>query len=58
MCKGDELSAENQIIVPIISGGDCFGSIVVFDKDKESRFSSTDVKLVSLGAGILSKNFQ
>lgn len=58
VCKGDELLAENQIIVPIISGGDCFGSIVVFDKDKENRFSSTDVKLVSLGAGILSKNFQ
>ena len=53
----DDFGAENQIIVPIISGGDCFGSIVIFDKDKDSRFSSADVKFIQLGATFLSKQF-
>ncbi len=52
--KGDDLEAENQIVVPMISGGDCFGSIILFDKDKASRFSSSDVKLVQLGSNFLS----
>jgi len=52
---GANLESENQIIVPIISGGDCYGSLVVFDKDKSSRFSSSDVKFVQLGATFLSK---
>ena len=52
--KGNDFEAENQIIVPMIFGGDCFGAIVVFDNDKASRFSSSDVKLVQLGANFLS----
>ena len=51
---GNDFDAENQIIVPMISGGDCFGSIVLFDKDKSARFSSADVKLVQLGSSFLS----
>lgn len=51
---GNDFDAENQIIVPMISGGDCFGSIVLFDKDKTARFSSADVKLVQLGCSFLS----
>ena len=52
--KGENFEAENQIVVPMIFGGDCFGAIVVFDNDKVSRFSSSDVKLVQLGANFLS----
>ena len=51
---GNDFDAENQIIVPMVSGGDCFGSIVLFDKDKAARFSSADVKLVQLGCSFLS----
>lgn len=54
---GQDFQIENQIIVPIISAGDCFGSCILFDKDKSSRFSSSDVKLVQLGASFLSKQF-
>ena len=50
-----DLQSENQIVVPVISGGDCYGSLIVFDKDKSSRFSSNDVKFVRLGATFLSK---
>ena len=49
---------ENEIIVPIISNGDCYGSVTLFDKDKTSRFASSDVKFVQLGASFLSKQFE
>ena len=56
--KGDDIGAENQIIVPIVSGsGDCYGSVLVFDNDKQSRFSSSDVRFIKLGASFLSKQF-
>ncbi|MBQ7236264.1 MAG: AbrB/MazE/SpoVT family DNA-binding domain-containing protein [Clostridia bacterium] len=50
----NDLESENQIIVPMLSGGDCLGSIVLFDKDKTSRFSSGDLKLVRLGSSFIS----
>ncbi len=54
---GDDFQYENQIIVPINSGGDCLGSVIIFDDDKANRFSSNDLKLVELGATFLSKQF-
>ena len=56
--KGDEINAENQILVPITAMGDCYGSVIMFDEDKTNRFSSQDTKLVSLSAGVIAKNFQ
>ena len=56
--RGDDMEAENQIIVPIVSGGDCYGSVVMIDREKSNRFSSTDVKLVRLGATFLSRQFE
>ena len=56
--SGEDFDAENQIIVPMISGGDCFGSIVLFDKDKSSRFSSADVKLLQLGSSFISSQLE
>lgn len=50
--------AENQIIVPIVGSGDCFGAIVLYDNDKTSRFNSADVKLVRLSSYILSERFE
>ena len=49
--------AENQIIVPIVSNGDCYGTVVVFDNDKTRRFNSGDVKFARLCAFVLSKQF-
>lgn len=54
----ENFQAENQIIVPIIKDGDSFGALIVFDKDKASRFNSSDLKLVTLGATFLAKQFQ
>ena len=56
--KGEDMKAENQIIVPIVSvSGDCYGSVLVYDTDKGARFSATDVRFAKLGAAFLSKQF-
>ena len=52
------MSLENQVVVPIVNCGDCFGSLVLFDADRDSKFSSEDVKLVKLGALFLAKQFE
>ncbi len=56
--KGEEIEFVNQILVPIVENGDCYGAIVVADKEKSSRFSSAEVKLVQLGAVFLGKQFE
>lgn len=55
--RGENLEAENQIILPIVNDGDVFGCVVLFNKDKELKFSSQEVKLCSLCANIFAKNF-
>ena len=55
---GVDFDIENQIIVPIISSGDCYGACILFDNDKSSRFSAEDVKIVQLGAHFLAKQFE
>lgn len=57
ICDREDFQMENQIIVPIISGGDSYGACILFDKEKSSRFNSSDVKFVQLGASFLSKQF-
>ena len=51
----DEYTA--QIIVPIISGGDCLGSIVLLSKDEGVKMSSGDLSLAKLTAEILANQF-
>ena len=56
--QGDENSCENQIIVPIITNGDCYGAVILWDGDLSCRFSSSDLKLVKLASQILAKQFE
>ena len=58
VCRGGEPDVENQIVVPVVSNGDCFGAIVIYDRDKTARFTSTDVKLAQLAALTLAKQFE
>ena len=46
-----------QIIVPIVSGGDCLGSIVLLSKDEGVRMSAGDLNLAKLTAEILANQF-
>ena len=54
---GDEMVIENQIIVPVISAGDCFGALIIYDADNTRKFSYEDVKLAQLGSSVLSRQF-
>ncbi len=58
ICDEQDFQVENQIIVPIISNGDCFGSCILIDNDKSTKFNISDVKIVQLGAMFLSKQFE
>ncbi len=58
VCKDEQVKAENRIIVPIITNGDCYGSVILSSNDRENRFISSDVKLVQLCAMVLSKQFE
>lgn len=55
---GDENEYANQLIVPIVSNGDCFGAVIVFDFEKDNRFNSSDEKLVKFSASFLSCQFE
>ncbi len=47
-----------QIVVPIVSGGDCLGSIILLSKDSGARMSSGDLNLAKLTAQILANQFE
>jgi AbrB family transcriptional regulator (stage V sporulation protein T) len=50
---GDEMGADNQIIVPIIVNGDCYGAVILFEKTATEKFSTSDLNLVRLGALVI-----
>ena len=56
--KGDENEYENQMVIPILSNGDLFGGVVLFDKQRDKRFNSLDEKMVMFGASLLSSQFE
>ncbi len=47
----------SQIIVPIVSGGDCLGSVILLSKAEE-KMDGNDINLVKLTADILSNQFE
>lgn len=55
---GTDMQLENQIIVPMITNGDCYGSVILIDNDKTARFSSSDMKLIQLGSSFLSSQLE
>ncbi len=58
VCMEEDLDLENQIIVPIICNGDCFGSVILYNKERAKKFNAGDVKLVRLGVLILARQFE
>lgn len=47
-----------QIIVPIVSGGDCLGAVAVLSKEEGAKMNEADVNLVRLTADILANQFE
>ncbi len=56
LLDNEDLSADSQIIVPIVKNGDCFGLVVVFGQSDGIETSSEQIKLVRLCANILAEN--
>lgn len=52
---GENIVMENQIIVPIISNGDCFGSVILIDTKNPQGLSFKDVNVVRLASYILAE---
>ena len=47
-----------QVIVPIVSGGDCLGAVAVLSKESGAKIDGGDVNLARLTADILANQFE
>ena len=47
-----------QVIVPIVSGGDCLGAVAVLSKEDGAKMESSDMNLARLTADILANQFE
>lgn len=47
-----------QVIVPVVSGGDCLGLVVLLDKEEGAKTNSESVKMTRLTADILANQFE
>ena len=47
-----------QVIVPIVSGGDCLGAVAVLSKEDGARMDGSDMNLARLTADILANQFE
>ena len=47
-----------QVIVPIISGGDCLGAVAVLSREDGARMDENEMKLAKITADILANQFE
>ena len=47
-----------QVIVPVVSGGDCLGIVALLDKNEGAKTEAETVKLTRLAADILANQFE
>ena len=63
---GDVVSVTNmgeegttaQVIVPIVSGGDCLGAVAILSKEDGARMGANEMNLARLTADILANQFE
>ena len=54
----EDLPITAQIIVPIVSGGDCLGAVALLSSEDGAKMDSENVKLAQLTADILAGQFE
>ncbi|MBO4988953.1 MAG: AbrB/MazE/SpoVT family DNA-binding domain-containing protein [Clostridia bacterium] len=54
----EDLTITAQIIVPIISGGDCLGAVALLSQEDGAKMDSEKIKLAQLTADILAGQFE
>ena len=47
-----------QVIVPIVSGGDCLGAVAVLSKEDGAKMNANEMNLAKLTADILANQFE
>ena len=52
---GEDVTA--QVIVPIVSGGDCLGAVVLLSREEGAEMDASAVKLARLTADIIANQF-
>ena len=57
ICENTENDITAQIIVPIVSGGDCLGAVALISTEQGAKIESTIAKLAQLSATILATQF-
>lgn len=58
ICENCQDDICNQIIVPIIANGDCYGSICLIDNDTQNKFSLVELKVTQMCGCIISSQFE
>ena len=47
-----------QVIVPIVSGGDCLGAVAILSREEGARMGANEMNLARLTADILANQFE
>ena len=57
LTNGEDEGITAQVIVPIVSGGDCLGAVAVLSKEEGAKMDGSDMNLAKLTADILANQF-
>ena len=57
LTSGEDVPLTAQVIVPIVSGGDCLGAVALLSSEEGAKIESGAVKLCQLTANILANQF-
>jgi stage V sporulation protein T len=58
ICDGEETSVTAQIIVPIVTNGDCLGAVALISFDDGAKMEANACKLAQLSANIIANQFE
>lgn len=56
--RDGEFSCTAQVVVPIVSGGDCLGAVILLASEEGAVMESSAVKLARLTADIIASQFE
>ncbi len=57
VAQESDLSVTAQVIVPIVSGGDCLGAVALLSEEEGAKMEASAVKLARLTADIIANQF-
>ncbi len=58
VAKESDINITAQVIVPIVSGGDCLGAVALLSAEEGATMESSAVKLARLTADIIANQFE